>query len=53
MLPRRGQVTAGDVAAEPKVSEGTARRDLGVAGLPILRGAEVAADWYARPGRAV
>jgi predicted DNA-binding transcriptional regulator YafY len=38
LLQRRGQVTAGEVAAELEISERTARRDLdalGVAGLPI------------------
>ena len=38
MLQQRGQVTAGEVAAELEVSERTARRDLdalGVAGVPI------------------
>jgi predicted DNA-binding transcriptional regulator YafY len=44
LLQTRGQVTAGEVAAELEVSERTARRDLealGVAGLPI----------YSRQGR--
>src|SRR4051812_29240842 len=38
MLQARGQVTAGEVAAELEISERTARRDLdalGMAGLPV------------------